>query len=269
MSEEPKQEDTVTQGNQEKANRGGAVKGFFHDNPTFVLTLLYLYATAIGIIYSSVLYGRFGINIFDYSEIADFLLAAFKNPVALVAAGVLVVMGVALAAFAAILEQRIMRRTMRDFGAESRELEQKYRDEYKQIQKQPDEEAQKQNERLLEEIMLSNLYMRRELYQTDHWVKSRRRAIILTATILSLTGICFALVLPYYFADIAASSIKKGETQAVDVRYRSFSGSAGQVTEPNLNLIGATQKAVFFYDVSDKRTIVIPQAQVVSIEVPE
>ena len=51
------------------------------NHATLVLTLLYLYAAAIGMIYSGVLYGRFGINIFDYSEIGDFLLAAFKNPI--------------------------------------------------------------------------------------------------------------------------------------------------------------------------------------------
>jgi hypothetical protein len=64
-------------------------------------------------------------------------------------------------------------------------------------------------------------------------------------------------------------TLEGGETQAVDVRYRSFSGSAGQVTKPGLALIGATQKVVFFYDVDDKRTIVIPRTHIVSIEVPE
>jgi hypothetical protein len=53
------------------------------------------------------------------------------------------------------------------------------------------------------------------------------------------------------------------------VQYRAFSSSAGQVTEPGLQVIGSTQKAIFFYDVNNKRTIVIPQGQVVSIEVPE
>jgi hypothetical protein len=87
--------------------------------------------------------------------------------------------------------------------------------------------------------------------------------------------ICIAVIITYLSAIRAASSIKDGaghrlfEKPAVDIRYRSFSGSAGQVTEPNLKLIGATQKAVFFYDVDEKRTIVIPQAQIVSIEIPE
>jgi hypothetical protein len=53
------------------------------------------------------------------------------------------------------------------------------------------------------------------------------------------------------------------------VQYRSFSSSTEQVTKPRLELIGATQTVVFFYDVADEHTLVIPQAQIVSIEVPE
>jgi hypothetical protein len=73
MAEEPTQEN----------NRWDEIKGFFLDNPTLALTLAYLYVTAIGMLYSAVLYGRFGINIFEHSEIVDFILAAFKNPIAI------------------------------------------------------------------------------------------------------------------------------------------------------------------------------------------
>jgi hypothetical protein len=73
MVEEPTQEN----------NRWDEIKGFFLDNPTLALTLAYLYVTAIGMLYSAVLYGRFGMNIFDHSEIVDFILAAFKNPIAI------------------------------------------------------------------------------------------------------------------------------------------------------------------------------------------
>jgi hypothetical protein len=55
----------------------------------------------------------------------------------------------------------------------------------------------------------------------------------------------------------------------VEVRYRSFSGSSGQVTVSGLEFIGGTQRAAFFYDADAKRTIVIPQTQIVSIEVPD
>src|SRR3712207_3713565 len=68
-------------------NRWDKIKGIFLDHPTLALTFLYLYLTAIGMLYSAVLYRSFGINIFDYSEIADFLFAALKNPIALLLTG--------------------------------------------------------------------------------------------------------------------------------------------------------------------------------------
>ena len=72
--------------------RWDKIKGYLLDNPTLALTLLYLYVTAVGMLYAAVLYGRFGINIFDYSEIPDFLLAAFKNPIVLLVTGFQVVL---------------------------------------------------------------------------------------------------------------------------------------------------------------------------------
>src|SRR5215207_199656 len=73
--------------------------GILLENYSFFLSALYLFATAIGLIYSGVLYGNFGINIFDYSEISDFLLVAFKNPAVFLPTGIativsLVVVGV-------------------------------------------------------------------------------------------------------------------------------------------------------------------------------
>ena len=79
MAEEPKQEPQEAQGDEEKDNRWGKATEFFFDNPTLFLTFSYLYATGTGILYSAALYGRFGINIFEYSELPDFLLAAFKD----------------------------------------------------------------------------------------------------------------------------------------------------------------------------------------------
>src|SRR5215210_163569 len=75
----------------EESKQGWA--GLFLSNSTFFISALYSFATAVGLIYSWVLYGRFGINIFDYSEIADFLLAAFKNPIAFGSAGLLGAIG--------------------------------------------------------------------------------------------------------------------------------------------------------------------------------
>jgi hypothetical protein len=104
---------------------------------------------------------------------------------------------------------------------------------------------------------------------SERFMRDVRRRWVTVAIFISSVGIFVSLILPYYSATQTASSIKHGQYPSVEVRYRSFSGSAGQVTVPDLMLIGATQKAVFFYDVDEKRTTVIPQAQLVSIEVPE
>jgi hypothetical protein len=210
MAEEPKKEGKGNQGSDQKDNSWGYLKEFFLANSTVVLSVLYVYVTAVGMLHSATLYRNFGITIFDFSEIGDFLLAAFKKPLALL-------LGV-LQAFL--------------YGA----------------------------------IALSTLrYIK--VYEAPNAIEKYKRW---TTVALSATLIVLGSVLPpYVTATFMASSIKHREHPTVDVRYRSFSGSAGQVTEPDLKLIGATQKAVFFYDVSDKRTLVIPQTQIVSMEVPE
>src|SRR5215216_3918889 len=88
MAEEPKQDRGVKEIFRKSWGTG---KEFSRQNPTLatllatlVASLLYLYVTGIGLFYSWFLYRRFGINIFDYSESSDFLLAALKNPGALI-----------------------------------------------------------------------------------------------------------------------------------------------------------------------------------------
>jgi hypothetical protein len=210
MAEQPKKEDKGNQGSDQKDNRWDYLRQFFLANSTVVLSVLYLYVTAVGMLHSATLYRNFGITIFDFSEIGDFLLAAFKDPLALL-------VGV-LQAFL--------------YGA----------------------------------IALSTLrYIK--VYEAPNAIEKYKRW---TTVALSAALIVLGSVLPpYVTATLLASSIKHREHPTVDVRYRSFSGSAGEVTEPDLKLIGATQKAVFFYDSSEKRTLVIRQTQIVSIEVPE
>jgi hypothetical protein len=214
-------------------------KGYFLDNPTLAVTLLYVYVTANGIFYSAWLYGSFGINIFDYSETADFLLAAFKNPVAFLFAGIQVAIGVAYA----LWQQLRVRRFVRS----------------RRQQMIVPEEEMKEEVRRLEEA--SERHLRRQ------------RAWLIILVPVSIVVI--SLIAPYGSAARTAHSLKEGDKPAVEVRYRSFSGSAGQVTVPGLELIGATQRAAFFYDVNDKdnekdnHTLVIPQSQIVSIKVPE
>jgi hypothetical protein len=238
-----------------KGNSRGYLKVFFLTNPTVVLSLLYLYVTGIGMLYSSVLYGRFGINVFDYSEIGDFLLAAFKNPVAFLSGGLLAAVGAVLLYYRAFRVRRRLRAEESQIQAMIKERDQAL-EESQELAK---ERYQRARQDFLERHQrVREMHLHRERLRTGTF-----------AIIIALTSVYSTVVLPYYSAGRTASSIKAGETPSVDVRYRSFKGSAGQVTVPGLRLIGATEKAAFFYDVDHKRTIAIPQAQLVSIEVPE
>jgi hypothetical protein len=218
---------------QEQNKSHGFLLDFLQSNTTAALTLLYVYVSAIGMLYSYFLYRDFGISIFDHSEIADFLLAAFRNPGALVSA-------IALASIAALIAHWSDRRL--------KETRQRLRQYF----------SRAEDREVLD---------REDIERGLRW-RRRITATIVGAIIIASLFVVASLALPAYFATRAASSIKQGETPTVDVRYRSFSGSSGQILEPDLRLIGATQRAVFFYD-DNKRTIVIPQTQVVSIEVPE
>lgn len=49
-------------------------------NPTLIAGIGYLYLTTFGLIYKWTLYQSFGINLFDYAKVEDFLLAGFEQP---------------------------------------------------------------------------------------------------------------------------------------------------------------------------------------------
>jgi len=236
----------------------GYFKEFFLANPTVVLSLLYLYVTAIGMLYSAVLYGRFGINVFDYSEIGDFLLAAFKNPVAFLSGVLLAAVGAALLYYrAVVVRKNLQQEEMFDQA--------RIQAQHQALQKVEDmEESAKESYRQGVQKYLDQQQEARQRFLQ----RERLRTVIFAITIV-VTSVFTSFVLPYYSAGKTASSIKAGETPSVDVRYRSFKGSAGQVAVPGLRLIGATQKAAFFYNVDHKHTLVVPQSQIVSIEVPE
>ena len=63
-----------------------AAISFFREHPAIAGTLLYLQVNAVGVIYSWALFRNFGINVFDFAEANDFLLAAFREPFSLLSA---------------------------------------------------------------------------------------------------------------------------------------------------------------------------------------
>ncbi len=61
------------------------------EHPALLVSALYVFATAIGMFFSWSFMRNFGVNIFVYAEIGDFLLASFKDPIIWVAVIVLTI----------------------------------------------------------------------------------------------------------------------------------------------------------------------------------
>jgi hypothetical protein len=59
---------------------GGWLLGRLKEEPGLSLTFGYIILTAIGVTYEYHLFRAFGLNILDYAEISDFLVAALKEP---------------------------------------------------------------------------------------------------------------------------------------------------------------------------------------------
>ena len=56
------------------------VTAIFREHPALLVSTFYLAASFIGMFYSWAYLRRFGINVFNYSQISDFLLVSLKEP---------------------------------------------------------------------------------------------------------------------------------------------------------------------------------------------
>ena len=52
----------------------------FREHPALLVSALYVAASVVGMFYSWVYLRNFGINVFNYAQISDFLLASLKEP---------------------------------------------------------------------------------------------------------------------------------------------------------------------------------------------
>jgi hypothetical protein len=199
-----------------------------------------------------IFYGQFGINIFDFAEIGDFLLAAFKAP------GVTFSVLLAHVALLGLLVS--VRLVWREYVTRPAQRTETRIDPRRSLYLYMTRAAQRTDET---EEHYTRIDPRRSLYQGQNTVLALA-VFLVASTLLLITAI-----LPGRLANSRADAIKQGEQPQMAVQHRNFSRSAEQVTEPGLHLIGATQNTVFFYDVNEKRTIMIPQSQIVSIEVPQ
>ncbi len=88
------------------------------EHPAFLVSGLYLVASVIGLVYSWAFLHGFGINVFRYAEISDFLLASLKEPFTWVLAIFAVAMFLIDNAMSRRLEARGLSRFFRWYGSE-------------------------------------------------------------------------------------------------------------------------------------------------------
>lgn len=79
---------------------GSKIRAFLLDKPAFLLTLLYICISGFGLLFEVVLFSTYRIDVLDYSETADFFLAAFKRPRAFLALSALIALFVSYWTFA-------------------------------------------------------------------------------------------------------------------------------------------------------------------------
>ena len=76
------------------------------EHPALLVSVLYFVASLIGLVYSWAFLRAFGINVFRYAEVSDFLLASLKEPFT----WVLVILAVIVIAFDNTMSLRVQRR---------------------------------------------------------------------------------------------------------------------------------------------------------------
>ena len=62
------------------AQSRGRISSLFNEHPALILTVIYVAASTVGMVYSWSYLRHFGINVFNYAQIGDFLLASLKEP---------------------------------------------------------------------------------------------------------------------------------------------------------------------------------------------
>lgn len=66
--------------NDEKKNGSGWLRRLLVEHPAFLFSALYLAASVVGMGFSWDFLRRFGINVFYFAELSDFMLASLKEP---------------------------------------------------------------------------------------------------------------------------------------------------------------------------------------------
>jgi len=83
------------------------IKDVLKEHPALMVSVLYVAASVIGMFYSWAYLRRFGINVFNYAQISDFLLVSLKEPFT----WGLVVLGLLMVSFDNAMSRRVQEKS--------------------------------------------------------------------------------------------------------------------------------------------------------------
>jgi hypothetical protein len=238
-----------------------AIGTFFRENPAVAGSVLYLQITIIGIIYAWSLYRIYDINIFDFAETNDFLLAAFKDPYTFI-------MSVgALLAFVGLPMWFLHRR------------EKQFYKVYRKVYGEEADSDQPRVDKFAEQLAESYLEL------GERYLAISRKWFLLFISL----GLLYTLLIPFLLANLTPKE------QPVQLQYRGAltlegqscttileqgsttaegqdSTTSGRQSPPQQTvyiktaLIGSTENFTFFYDAAKKCSLIVPRTQIVHIE---
>jgi hypothetical protein len=204
---------------------------FFSEHPAILLTVMYSYTSSAGLFYTWALFQRFGINIADYAQSTDFLLAAFRQPLTLFVAffGGIVLIGLGYFAYSeGLFSARrfgLLVGLTVGFGAEST--------------------------RPLAPFIAEATAEAAEAVVGVPRVRKTLARLAWVSPIVMFTGILWSTALLFGF--VGGEMVKSGHGSQVVVELKSTGDSDATTTfAGEVFLIGSTERFAFLYDSDDK-----------------
>ena len=218
---------------------------FVKENWTWIAPAIYAYATILGVVSSWVRFREYGINILDFAELNDFMLAAFRDPITLLAA-----VGVYFVGFlyASLLEWQFIK--LAPFRERNRVRFVRLKTRVKSyvigvfLVPSIGKDSVKQRYRWSH---------RRSLRVSKRWnIRFEKFNALFFRGFRLLSMV--AIVLGPFFAAVNTSE----RLPIVDVQLRSYPNGKTEADYERLRIIGTTDKFIFLYRISSETTITVP-----------
>jgi hypothetical protein len=257
--------------------------GFLRSHPAILMTFVYTYVSAVGLIYTWTLLQRFGVNVLNFANANDFLLAAFREPLPLFASfGAAVVGLVCLLRATGFIEARRaiprlsqvtenlyenLARARSQLGERILRAKKAFDecDKTQELAEQTMREADEVLDRLdrcrraFEAVDLAATFTKdaREDFEKD---------VRTYFTVAVTLFVAYSVLVPSLLACFHANRIQAGQGPRVFVQIRSgYGGESACDWDDETWLVATTQSFAFFYNQPEDCTNIIPVSNIVSI----